>query len=227
MILRMSLMVSLGMLTASNATADLIFSLGPVQFGAPVDGGPATNSPAFIDLLVESDNVDFSDEFFTFGYEITIAAVDPLTSPSDGLFFSSPLFNEPENENYVFFGDSSQFPPGRSGDNLLLQGSDFTVSGENVPLDISDGQRLVVRAELGIQPDLADGLEYLISISTDDFFAGQSIPDGPDADVPLFADDFVRFTTGTNTAAVPEPASVAALTLLVGGIMYRRRKKQV
>ncbi|MEP3479819.1 MAG: PEP-CTERM sorting domain-containing protein [Fuerstiella sp.] len=213
MTFRLIIGVCLTALTTASSSADLIFNLRPVQV--------VNSTTGFIDLVVESDS---SDAFDSFIYEINISPVGG--APSGGLFFDAPVIDEATNPDYVFFGDSSFVVSNREDANQTVRGGDFTLSGANFPLEAADGQRLVVRAELGFQAGLNSGETYSISLSQTEFRVGATDLLAGSSDVDFTLGPPVSFTFGSAAAAVPEPSSVAALLMIVGGAVYRRRRRQ-
>ena len=212
MTFRLLLLICLTAMTTASSSADLIFSLRPVQLTSATTG--------FVDLVVESDS---SVDFNSFLYGINISPVG--TAPNGGLFFDTPVTDEASNPDFIFFGNSTLLPPTRLPLNQTILGGDFTASGGNVSLAATDGQRLVVRAELGFLPSLTFGDTFSIQLVEGGFGVNQATPSGAGSPVPFTLGAPVSFTFG-DVAAVPEPSSVAVLLTIVGGAVYRRRRQR-
>lgn len=214
MTLRLSLLFCLAVLTPSSVNADLIFSLRPVQTTGA--------STAFVDLVVSSSG---TDAFAAFGYGINIVPLG--LAPNGGLFFDTPITDEASNADYVFAGNSGLITSFLDGSNQLLQGGDISATTNDIMLNNLDGQRLVARIELGITLGLTTGDAFRISLNQNQFFRGEANDNSmSNTNDGFSAMGSVIFTAGNGGAAVPEPSSIAALLLFVGGVMYRRRKLQ-
>lgn len=206
MLTRLALLLCTGLFASSSVSGDLIFTLQSPQIT-----GAGT---AYVDLMVESGG---SDSFYAYGYFVDISAAG--SAPATGLKFANQVNDEDTNSDYVFFGKAPAPRSFLGATDQQVSGTNITTASDNIDLDFADGQKLVARLELSFDPALDATDQYTISLDESLFVVGEA----GGGTVNFTADSSVSFSA----AAVPEPASIAFLLVIVGGATWKRRAKKV
>lgn len=206
---------------AFTAQADLIIDVQDASIAAGQD--------FTVDVLISSTSSDAID------LASYVFVVSNVGAPSSSIeFLATQLTSENGEASYLFSEDldptALDFPV---SDPTRLEGNDFTDSGD--PITITGTQELLVRL------DMRHVLTGALATALGDQFNVVLIEDGVDPDLTLFDND----TTGIEATidgssfdvngiggglitvtAVPEPSSLAVLTLVGTAATWRRRRQQ-
>ncbi len=203
--------IASALLTAHPALATLNIQV--------LDATIPNNGTGFVDVVISGNN----DNLQGFDFEFMISAIGPVTS---SLQFTDPQSDPQLNDlafipNYVFSGDSTNVNLALPMGSVNLAQDTFTGSDSTFSLNdvVVGGTKLLVRLDLGhIVPFGVDasGDQFRVELTNANFL------DSGAAAVPFTS----TFGTATVAAtAVPEPSSMALLSITCAGLaMYRKRR---
>ncbi|MEZ6092530.1 MAG: PEP-CTERM sorting domain-containing protein [Pirellulaceae bacterium] len=222
MIRRIILACILSSVATSQVNADLIIDVQNASLNAQGIG--------FVDVYLTGE---VGDTLGAFGYEFNIAGA---TAQSGDLQFRVVQLDSEQNESgpppYVFLGDTDpgSFNSVQGGNAVTLVGGDALASLDSVPVN---GEFLLARLELQhVGPLVGTSHDFTVSLNAASPFTFFDRDFDPGTNDPGVTDDYGSFTalSGTVTvssAAVPEPSSLAMLSLIaIGGSLARKMRQK-
>lgn len=199
--------------TASNAFATLVLSFSPSTPNPLVAGGTGT-----LDVFVRTD----SGTQLLDGFQLQLRLTPTGGAPAGGLVFTDPqLDSQLGLGNYVFAGNSLVAQsPGQSVGTVLPGGQVYNgLDGTNnfIPATVTTSGLLVYRLNLSAVTE--GNYDLTVDTAQSSFFTDQTDP----LSTPIL---FTSTPITLTVTAVPEPSSIALLSLgLIAAAAKRRRRK--